>query len=104
MFQADGPKDDDLAAFGLPPELTKSFIEDSTCWVWPQNWNTVMLFLAMQTQWRVGMSGATGLDYAALPVIAKGEGIRLKPSRIAGLRVMESEALKQMAAARPAAS
>lgn len=40
-----------------PPEL------------WPCNATAVRVFCAMQTQWRVGMAGATGLDYAALPTV-----------------------------------
>jgi len=34
--------------------------------VLPENWDTVMAFTAVQTQWRHGPSGhPTGLDYAA---------------------------------------
>lgn len=29
----------------------------------------MQVFAAMRTQWRVGMSGPTGLDYAALPEV-----------------------------------
>lgn len=31
--------------------------------LWPENWPPVQLFLRYSTQWRVGMNGATGLDY-----------------------------------------
>jgi hypothetical protein len=34
--------------------------------VWPENWPAFALFCSMQTQWRVGMGGATGIDYSAL--------------------------------------
>lgn len=34
--------------------------------VWPENWRAFCLFSDMQTQWRVGMSGPTGLDYTVL--------------------------------------
>lgn len=36
--------------------------------MWPENWPAFELFMACKTQWRTGMSGATGLDY--LPVFS----------------------------------
>jgi hypothetical protein len=30
--------------------------------VWDENWPAVRLFQSLQTQWRVGMGGAYGLD------------------------------------------
>jgi hypothetical protein len=34
--------------------------------VWPENWPAFTLFCSIQTQWRVGTAGATGLDYNVL--------------------------------------
>jgi hypothetical protein len=34
--------------------------------VWPENWPAVEIFLRLDTQWRVGFGGATGLVYEAL--------------------------------------
>ena len=34
--------------------------------VWEENWPAVQMFLRCQTQWRTGMSGVIGLDYAVL--------------------------------------
>lgn len=34
--------------------------------VWPEHWSTFELFVRLQTQWRVGPVGYTGLDYCAL--------------------------------------
>lgn len=34
--------------------------------VWPENWPVFTLFCSACTQWRTGMSGATGLDYNVL--------------------------------------
>lgn len=34
--------------------------------MWPENWPIVQLFFSMSTQWRIGMSGETGLIYEAL--------------------------------------
>ena len=62
--------------------------------VWPDNVPTLNVFVAMSTQWRVGNNGATGLDYAALPVVEDRVGIR---ADFDGLRAMEEAALAQMA-------
>ncbi len=37
--------------------------------VWPENRQAVTVFLAMQTQWRSGLNGLSGLDYGALPEV-----------------------------------
>lgn len=34
--------------------------------VWPENWPALDLFMQLNTQWHVGMNGATGLRYEAL--------------------------------------
>ncbi len=50
----------------------------------------------MQTQWRVGMAGATGLDYAAvLAYLRQVEGLRGDELRecMAALRAAEREVL-----------
>ena len=62
--------------------------------VWPDNVPTLNVFVAMSTQWRVGNNGATGLDYAALPVVEYRVGVR---ADFDGLRAMEEAALAQMA-------
>lgn len=62
--------------------------------IWACHWKTLRLFVAMGTQWRTGMSGPTGLDYAALPVAARTLCIRLTTSRFEDLRTLESEVLK----------
>jgi hypothetical protein len=34
--------------------------------VWEENWDTLMMFLRMQTQWTVTMGGYVGLKYEVL--------------------------------------
>ena len=34
--------------------------------VWEENWETVLMFLRMQTQWTVAMGGYVGLKYEVL--------------------------------------
>lgn len=39
---------------------------DKTFEIWPENWQAFTLFCRLQTQWRVGMSGPSGLDYTTV--------------------------------------
>ncbi|OZI32536.1 hypothetical protein CAL29_28065 [Bordetella genomosp. 10] len=67
--------------------------------IWPGHEEAFSLFVAMRTQWRVGFSGATGLDYVAL--FHKMDRMDLSPERYEDLEdeilVMESAALEEMA-------
>ncbi|WP_255555750.1 DUF1799 domain-containing protein [Pseudoxanthomonas sp. PXM05] len=74
------------------PELDDEF------GVWPDNVPAVNTFVAMQTQWRTGFAGATGLDYAAMPAVLSLLGIatELHPDTFEGLRCMETRALDLM--------
>ncbi len=40
--------------------------EDDHFEVWEENWETVVMFLRMQTQWTVTMGGYVGLKYEVL--------------------------------------
>jgi hypothetical protein len=66
------------------------------CEVWPDNWQAVMAFVSLETQWRVGMGGAYGLDYGAIPPVLMMKRIPRKdwPDVFEALRVMEDEALR----------
>lgn len=35
-------------------------------WLWPDNVQAWHCWIGVQTQWRVGLSGATGLDYTGV--------------------------------------
>lgn len=67
--------------------------------VWPCNWESVSFFLTLSTQWRVGMGGATGLDYTAVITLMREFGWpKDKRQRIFDdVRAMEVEALAVMA-------
>jgi hypothetical protein len=66
--------------------------------VWPDNVQAVNTFIAMGTQWRVGMAGATGLDYAALPVVMRLSGVLAaeRADVFDAVRTMEDAALETM--------
>jgi hypothetical protein len=75
---------------------------DETFEVWPDNWPSFRVMDSMGTQWRTGVSGATGLDYGVLPNVMRFVGIPAKerPGVFQDIRIMESEALAVMAEAR----
>lgn len=86
-----------MAALGFDPEDFDE--DDSTIEVWECNADAFYVFESMATQWRVGMAGATGLDYAAMPVVMDMVGIKKKSRAevFASVRIMETEALATMA-------
>lgn len=61
--------DDALAAFGLQPIMdggdNPEPVQDY-CYLWPCNVAVFNLWQRLQTQWRVGADGPTGLDYTAV--------------------------------------
>lgn len=70
--------------------------------LWRQNVQAWDLFMAVQTQWRIGMGGREGLDYHGVEVVMQRSGIA-EPARdrlFADLRVMERAALKAWAEAK----
>lgn len=66
--------------------------------VWPDNESAVNVFMAMSTQWRVGVAGPVGLDYGALPAVLRLAGVARSTwsDVFNGLRWLESGALAQM--------
>lgn len=66
--------------------------------VWPENWPAWSLFCQVSTQWRVGMGGATGLDYSAVyPLLDRAaKDPQEWDEMFSDIQVMERAALKQM--------
>lgn len=65
--------------------------------VWPENWMSVEVFSAMNTQWNIHpMGGHSGLRYEALPVVMSCCGVRKSQRRevFSSLRIMEQTALE----------
>ncbi|HGY5079628.1 TPA: DUF1799 domain-containing protein [Citrobacter gillenii] len=86
-----GPTREELAAFGLTPEDVEEEVG-----ILPSVWGAFTVFSALATQWRVGASGATGLDYNVLPWVFELHGVEDAAACMADIRVMEGEALKVM--------
>ena len=87
--------DAELAALGL---RRSDFEAETNIEIWPDNFLSVQIFEALGTQWRVGNSGAVGIDYNVLPFTFKMYEIpRIQwPDIFQCVRIMESEALRAM--------
>jgi hypothetical protein len=86
-----------LPASALEPPKPDHFV------VWEENWDAVSMFLRMQTQWSVSMSGYVGLRYEVL--LSPGGLFDLycvedRRSMLEDLQLMESSALSTFAKAR----
>jgi hypothetical protein len=51
---------------GLKPQLKQAAPVEQHYEVWEENWESLMMFLRMQTQWNVTMGGYVGLKYEVL--------------------------------------
>ena len=78
-----------MAAFGL----TLEDMESDPVEILPDVWPSFEVFRAMATQWRMGMSGVTGLDYNCLPWVMKLHGVEDEAVTLTDIRVMEAAAL-----------
>ena len=67
--------------------------------VWDENWDAVIMFLRLQTQWQVSMSGYVGLKYE---VLLGSEGwfglynVEDRRDMLERLQIMEAAALKEL--------
>lgn len=62
--------------------------------VWEENWDIVMMFLRMQTQWNTTMGGFSGLKYEVLRWLCDLYSVEDPKAMLEGIQVMEAEALK----------
>ena len=67
--------------------------------MYDHNWETVLMFLRMQTQWAVAMSGYVGLKYEVLLSAGGLFDLYNVDNRVAmleDLKIMEAAALKEL--------
>ena len=79
------------------PEKPKE--KEDECIVWEENWQTVLMFLRMQTQWSMSFAGVVGLKYEVL----LGAGglfdiynVKNRREMFEALKIMEAAALTEM--------
>lgn len=58
-----------------------------------QSWD---VYCAMATQWRVGMNGATGLDYNVLTFLFRVYNVTEEEMVLNDIRILEAKALEMM--------
>lgn len=68
--------------------------------VWEENWEIVMMFVRMSTQWNTNMAGMTGLIYSSLEWLCKLYVVKDPVALFEGIQVMELAALSCMNAKR----
>ena len=68
---------------------------DGTVYIWPENESAWQAFHQLHTQWRTGMAGATGLDYAGVRAHLELSGIGQRRMRALwpGIQAMERAVL-----------
>lgn len=89
----------DLEAWGAPQEVQAQYAaaeQDTDFEVYRENWETVLLFMQVQTQWRMGMNGPVGLDYSAIQLVCSVHNKALTPELLDGLQAMEMAALSEI--------
>lgn len=95
LFTA-GPTEAEASAFGLTVEEASGPPVE----VWPDNAQSVGVFIDLMTQLRrAGMAGAaTGLDYAAIPAVFAMRGVskKLWSPIFEDLQVMEAAAIEHL--------
>lgn len=64
--------------------------------VWDENWEAMMMFLRMQTQWNVSMNGLVGLNYQALETLIRLYKIEEPLELFEKVQVIERAALVKM--------
>ena len=67
--------------------------------VWEENWESLMMFLRIQTQWNVAMTGFIGLRYEVLfgaNGLMRLYDIENPRDLLEDIQVMEAEALKEL--------
>jgi Phage related hypothetical protein (DUF1799) len=62
--------------------------------VWDENTEVFHLFSMMRTQWRMGYSGPTGLDYNVLFTYMDRQGLSM--DLLSDIRIMEAAALTEI--------
>ncbi|WP_343591906.1 DUF1799 domain-containing protein [Paracidovorax wautersii] len=68
-----------LSAAGVVPSA--GGVADEPLSIWPECVDAWNHWMALQTQWRMGMDGATGLDYAGVRAYLDEQGIGPGPVR-----------------------
>lgn len=82
-----------LSAFGF---TTDDFASDEVV-IWHENYISFQVFESLSTQWNIGMSGRTGINYQSIPIVLQMLDVEQEEHKdiFADIRIMEHEVLNQ---------
>jgi hypothetical protein len=83
---------EDAQLFGI--EMPDQSTEPELYEVWPEHKESLLMFLRCQTQWRMGPSGATGLDYRVVLELLRLYNIKDRKAAMDEIQIMEARALE----------
>ena len=92
-----------MKALGASPEqIAAARLEavQQDCEVWEENWEIVLMFIRLSTQWNTSMAGLTGLNYPSLEWLCKLYSVKDPVALFEGVQVMETTALSVLNAER----
>ena len=96
----DDEVEEDLLAFGAPPEVIAQYTDTGTpdlFPVHPRNWQILTAFMAVRTQWTPApFRGVLGLNYQGVEVALRALQITITPELWRGITLMEGAALEKM--------
>jgi hypothetical protein len=64
--------------------------------VWEENWDALVMWSRVQTQWRTSMGGVVGLDYGAIAWVFRLYEVDDQRSLLEDLQVMEAAAMAKL--------
>mgnify|MGYP003139568607 FL=1 len=68
--------------------------EEPSFEVWEDNWEVVMMFIRLQTQWNTTMGGFIGIKYEVLEWLCRLYSVKDHVAMLEGIQIMEASALK----------
>lgn len=96
MYSGGVDPQDVAAKMGLPSDLIADAEGVADQEVFPDVWPALDMLIDMQTQWRVGAAGATGMDYTALETLMRVKRVKTedRADLLGDVRRMESAVLE----------
>ena len=96
MYSGGVDPQDVAAKMGLPSDLIADAEGVADQEVYPDVWPALDMLIDMQTQWRVGAAGATGMDYTALETLMRVKRVKTadRADLLGDVRRMETAVLE----------
>ena len=75
---------------------------EETIELFPEEYEAVLLFSRVQTQWNAGMGGITGLNYLGVEAVARNLRVSLDADMFSRIQIMERGVLSEVSRRREA--